>query len=191
MVLPPRVSTPGRVGSPHPRGDGPLVRAAPDSYCAFSPPAWGWSAYRSACRISSYVLPTRVGMVLAALVRVRRIGRSPHPRGDGPALKRFLIAEDAFSPPAWGWSMYPTGGSLPTQVLPTRVGMVRCDSNGGRVPSSSPHPRGDGPRPLSAHFRDDSFSPPAWGWSAGPRAQKTRATVLPTRVGMVHRTVSM
>ncbi len=78
LVLPTRVGmvrpTPASRGlcrcSPHPRGDGPLVRQEHTRRVQFSPPAWGWSAGEGVQRHPSVVLPTRVGMV-----RLRSQGR--------------------------------------------------------------------------------------------------------------------
>ncbi len=73
-----------RGGSPHARGDGPMLVFGKAGIGKFSPRAWGWSDMAPVDSGCSTVLPTRVGMVL--------------PRnwsGTGPEL---------FSPRAWGWS---------------------------------------------------------------------------------------
>ena len=131
--------------SPHPRGDGPLVRGMVSKGWSFSPPAWGWSAVRLMSERRRGVLPTRVGMVRREPAAIPRTDRSPHPRGDGPLSRSITLCPFLFSPPAWGWS----AGQLPAIharfVLPTRVGMVRA-STGSLCPMPrSPHPRGDGP----------------------------------------------
>ncbi len=51
------------IGSPHPRGDGPHHGEATLLPEWFSPPAWGWSAFRVPSHTRREVLPTRVGMV--------------------------------------------------------------------------------------------------------------------------------
>ncbi len=68
--------------------------------------------------------------------------------------------------------------------------MVRDRSRTGSTCRSSPHPRGDGPRAIASSMPALLFSPPAWGWSAGPRVPSHPTLVLPTRVGMVRHTAS-
>ena len=70
--------------SPHPRGDGPYVAEVAHKIDEFSPPAWGWSAIDIADGNLEDVLPTRVGMVRAAMCLTSLLLSSPHPRGDGP-----------------------------------------------------------------------------------------------------------
>ena len=63
--------------------------------------------------------------------------------------------------------------------------MVRDGFAAGMNGCRSPHPRGDGP-PICTHPpANQSFSPPAWGWSELLRLQLQLGEVLPTRVGMV------
>ena len=70
-------------------------------------------------------------------------------------------------------------------VLPTRVGMVRCRSVGWWSRSSSPYLRGDGPIANWPAGAIEEFSPPAWGWSAKAVPVGEPVRVLPTPVGMV------
>ncbi len=74
---------------------------------------------------------------------------------------------------------------LDEDVLPTRVGMVRCTRSPLTACSRSPHPRGDGPRCIMVCFPGHVFSPPAWGWSGFRCPSHPETGVLPTRVGMV------
>ncbi len=171
--------------SPHPRGDGPAP-IGPDA-CAFefSPPAWGWSVLHTHRHVIPAVLPTRVGMVRPGHPATRLCTGSPHPRGDGPASQIIHGHDEAFSPPAWGWSAVRRPEPRDGLVLPTRVGMVRTPSTFTSSIWSSPHPRGDGPRSAEILKRGNTFSPPAWGWSADHRRVRLQLPVLPTRVGMV------
>ncbi len=166
MVRSLHLAFPFRRGSPHPRGDGPPIRGEDVPMGQFSPPAWGWSEY---CREKwgwARVLPTRVGMVRKSVQVNKATCCSPHPRGDGPNRSRRYTLAIVFSPPAWGWSARTNVAQDFRSVLPTRVGMVRGEGTGTEGVSSSPHPRGDGPR-IRQHFAPCSeFSPPAWGWSA-------------------------
>ena len=171
--------------SPHPRGDGPLTQRQTEHPGPFSPPAWGWSALRFGSFHQASVLPTRVGMVRNLLHRSLPHPRSPHPRGDGPKPLRSAPARREFSPPAWGWSAPGTEGGARVAVLPTRVGMVRGATLRPWTTGSSPHPRGDGPDDALRTVAKDSFSPPAWGWSARRAGCGRCVVVLPTRVGMV------
>jgi len=134
-----------RVCSPHPRGDGPNELTSIVTRSVFSPPAWGWS--REGIRPGAHdrVLPTRVGMVRRRFAGRGGRVRSPHPRGDGPALRRRLPKPSAFSPPAWGWSASRHLCAHRNWVLPTRVGMVPAPASSARFVRCSPHPRGDGP----------------------------------------------
>ena len=92
-----------------------------------------------------YVLPTRVGMVRKASNEGITKVSSPHPRGDGPRSALVFGWSEQFSPPAWGWSVIAVDSFQRAGVLPTRVGMVRCDKSEGANANGSPHPRGDGP----------------------------------------------
>ena len=133
-VLPTRVGMvrhcstlrPRPFGSPHARGDGPPAGAPGPPSSEFSPRAWGWSVRRRQIAYCEGVLPTRVGMVRTLPFPRNSSPRSPHARGDGPSANACLIAPVLFSPRAWGWSGYRTIGVDPGDVLPTRVGMVRC-----------------------------------------------------------------
>ena len=95
-----------RVGSPHPRGDGPIHDGIFDLSPEFSPPAWGWSVLILRASVFDQVLPTRVGMVRAPSVLCISDDGSPHPRGDGPRAGRIGGKLRTFSPPAWGWSAF-------------------------------------------------------------------------------------
>ena len=132
-----------------------------------------------------YVLPTRVGMVRRTAPKRIAITGSPHPRGDGPICRDDAPWLDWFSPPAWGWSVIRTPTGWQVQVLPTRVGMVRDETDERAHARSSPHPRGDGPLDFRMLYNLFEFSPPAWGWSAYAETMADTALVLPTRVGMV------
>jgi len=91
----------------------------------------------------------------------------------------------AFSPRAWGWSVPRLYCEPSERVLPTCVGMVRCDACGGSKGERSPHVRGDGPlSPLLATSML-LFSPRAWGWSDPQMGAAAAIAVLPTCVGMV------
>ena len=172
-------------GSPHPRGDGPVKRAGQKSLKTFSPPAWGWSDDRFLWPAMLRVLPTRVGMVRRTTTSSTWLRCSPHPRGDGPQGTTVAVTGLTFSPPAWGWSgrfCWKTDGS---DVLPTRVGMVRAVALRGLRMAGSPHPRGDGPPLAIQQVLAPEFSPPAWGWSETCTCGLAKIMVLPTRVGMV------
>ncbi len=90
--------------SPHPRGDGPARGPAFTPAPQFSPPTWGWSATSGAISVCPSVLPTHVGMVRSSVSSFSTSASSPHPRGDGPALRAARHRNPWFSPPTWGWS---------------------------------------------------------------------------------------
>ncbi len=192
-VLPTRVGmvrrqAPGFVyggRSPHPRGDGPKREQHAAFRERFSPPAWGWSAEGELATERARVLPTRVGMVRLREPAAAWLNCSPHPRGDGPEVKRSKEREARFSPPAWGWSEASGYGICAKVVLPTRVGMVRAKKPFPFRQGSSPHPRGDGPLEWIRQWFAELFSPPAWGWSGDDALPRHAQAVLPTRVGMV------
>src|SRR5271166_5167439 len=114
-----------RCCSPHTRGDGPQSRTPATKAAEFSPHAWGWSVHVpvDVGRIS--VLPTRVGMVRTCGGLSAATLSSPHTRGDGPITASTDGGPATFSPHAWGWSVLTVVASVPSVVLPTRVGMVR------------------------------------------------------------------
>ena len=192
-VLPTRVgmvrlqtaARPGLRRSPHPRGDGPVNRKKPEYRPGFSPPAWGWSGSLLSLPFTTFVLPTRVGMVRRWRRRSQLFSCSPHPRGDGPGSFQWRSGLRQFSPPAWGWSDAARARRRPNGVLPTRVGMVRSQRDAAPGPRGSPHPRGDGPARKGRKMSPAPFSPPAWGWSVFPASHARLRQVLPTRVGMV------
>ena len=193
VVLPTRVgmvreiaaASPAKPGSPHPRGDGPSIGLDPDQLGRFSPPAWGWSAILPGRLGSDCVLPTRVGMVRGRSLPQARAPGSPPPRGDGPCYAFVTAVLSVFSPPAWGWSVLRPQHCAGSEVLPTRVGMVRQRRSLRLFPPGSPHPRGDGPLGCTVQHVLDLFSPPAWGWSVSQVVTEALKPVLPTRVGMV------
>ena len=132
--------------SPHARGDGPPNQFDCLLMQTFSPRAWGWSVNLPDTQAARDVLPTRVGMVREKFTSRSLRQRSPHARGDGPKLPPKRVASCGFSPRAWGWSLFRSDCSAGKNVLPTRVGMVRCQLSRRREEASSPHARGDGPR---------------------------------------------
>ena len=75
-------------------------------------------------------------------------------------------------------------------VLPTCVGMVRCNRARSSRSGGSPHVRGDGPFFLAVAQFLPEFSPRAWGWSAGMLPVKLLDFVLPTCVGMVRTNIT-
>ena len=166
MVRPSKRIGPLQPSSPHPRGDGPIPRDQAGPPSQFSPPAWGWSGECIVCCALLCVLPTRVGMVRFPDDHDARCRGSPHPRGDGPRRRVQMRLLPKFSPPAWGWSAFPSRSRIRFVVLPTRVGMVRAKVAICRLPRRSPHPRGDGPPNAGNSALTGTFSPPAWGWSA-------------------------
>ncbi len=172
-------------GSPHSRGDGPLLAVSWNARGAFSPLAWGWSELKRLAVLDQLVLPTRVGMVRCLPPNVPARARSPHSRGDGPTSTVIHARELLFSPLAWGWSEMGWPASWRARVLPTRVGMVRALGPGSLAAPGSPHSRGDGPELLLHQTLLLLFSPLAWGWSAVWRLLCHSLLVLPTRVGMV------
>ncbi len=95
------------------------------------------------------------------------------------------MASHVFSPRAWGWSASDGAYMGPSDVLPTRVGMVRTRRWWSTCDTRSPHARGDGPSSnlIASAFR--AFSPRAWGWSGTLQNPHPERPVLPTRVGMV------
>src|SRR5258708_21256682 len=95
------------------------------SQSAFSPHAWGWSDVPIEPVPGVKVLPTRVGMVRLSRPIASDSGRSPHTRGDGPAIIEWN-----------SWFL---------NVLPTPVGLVRIPTRSSSFPGCSPHTRGDGP----------------------------------------------
>ena len=190
MVRPQRRPSDAPRRSPHARGDGPRWEALPSVVEAFSPRAWGWSERRQHNHGTCHVLPTRVGMVRATAAQPRYLPRSPHARGDGPTGRGDPFPEGMFSPRAWGWSDFHYEPRPSHPVLPTRVGMVRSFVRIDPGFYRSPHARGDGPSMRSSVGTATTFSPRAWGWSARKTWPNARLRVLPTRVGMVRRTVA-
>jgi len=69
MVRNSRFSSSSGCCSPHTRGDGPEPILPKERTSAFSPHAWGWSAFELYPPACAGVLPTRVGMV-RGLVRI-------------------------------------------------------------------------------------------------------------------------
>ena len=103
-------SFPGRIRSPHVRGDGPWATRLPRVRAWFSPRAWGWSVLRRWWLFTLLVLPTCVGMVRALFAGMNGRRCSPHVRGDGPRTEVRPRKRSRFSPRAWGWSAH---GVLP------------------------------------------------------------------------------
>ncbi len=169
---------------PHARGDGPDERVCEICAPRFSPRAWGWTVPSGNVTVVSAVFPTRVGMdrVVTRLWPITRC--FPHARGDGPFIEKHGTIPEMFSPRAWGWT--DPGATIVTSgiVFPTRVGMDRCMGQEMIERRGFPHARGDGPTPLPRIGDSPTFSPRAWGWTAGAGSRGGLAHVFPTRVGM-------
>ena len=171
-------------GFPHPRGDGPLPMAKWLETWSISPPAWGWLGETGEPQRSNGDFPTRVGMArLDVRNRIRNLG-FPHPRGDGPSCRAFLLEEWQISPPAWGWPDPVPATAAPPRDFPTRVGMARSPNAYPQLPDRFPHPRGDGPDRQWQQVCRVTISPPAWGWPALQTGWAVAMEDFPTRVGM-------
>ena len=170
---------------PHTRGDGPLYGGCGRLPDVFSPHAWGWSV-RAGRRLHQFgVFPTRVGMVRPQSTKYGGRNGFPHTRGDGPECRLHRPRRAGFSPHAWGWSATLSTFAAPTNVFPTRVGMVRVIEDSRIRAHCFPHTRGDGPPRPCPWCHCCWFSPHAWGWSEFRRRQRREIPVFPTRVGMV------
>ena len=154
-------------GCPHPRGDGPEV---------FAGVAWDGED-----------VPTRVGMARLDCNPRAQCGGCPHPRGDGPTWDRSALVAMKMSPPAWGWPVNCVPFLEIRFDVPTRVGMARQRIELHKAPAGCPHPRGDGPPTHGGPRKEETMSPPAWGWPANLDDTFTRLGDVPTRVGMARR----
>ena len=169
---------------PHPRGDGPLCPVLVLHAFQISPPTWGWPALHDFERHVGLDFPTHVGMA-----RVDGIGTAaalgfPHPRGDGPHLRRNPLRRSWISPPTWGWPAIRPKIHPIWYDFPTHVGMARVPDTHRAESVRFPHPRGDGPSQGACRAYLRSISPPTWGWPAEFRAVFIAGVDFPTHVGM-------
>ncbi len=152
-----------------------------------SPPAWGWPEQEIDCRTRLADVPTRVGMARRQSHHARRRRGCPHPRGDGPAIRRVSDDRVKMSPPAWGWPVFCVSTRKIRCDVPTRVGMARRARRTGMRGVRCPHPRGDGPVVDLGGDVAGEMSPPAWGWPGETVAGIAMPYDVPTRVGMARR----
>ena len=133
------------LASPHARGDVPGLDSSLTQYLDFSPRPWGCSAvFPDAC-LGTSLLPTPVGMFRGGSTPRCRRTPSPHARGDVPDAGGEESALAAFSPRPWGCSVLKSVRRGRRGLLPTPVGMFPRHECEVRVPSPSPHARGDVP----------------------------------------------
>ena len=108
----------------------------------------------------------------------------PHARGGGPpySLKGLIMLE--LSPRTWGWTWLDAVERLIDAVVPTHVGVDRCQLAVGKETGSCPHARGGGPTVVTLGTAPGSLSPRTWGctWISGPGHQL--GPVVPTHVGV-------
>ncbi len=171
-------------GLPHPRGDGPMTRAAKRTWQGSPPPAWGWTLMQRSTVDDIRVSPTRVGMDPCRAAVSRWCYCLPHPRGDGPRPSPSRKAVSSSPPPAWGWTRTSDRGGGHQSVSPTRVGMDPDKSRCAKSIVCLPHPRGDGPVGETSPRSPVVSPPPAWGWTRADRCGLPTRDVSPTRVGM-------
>ncbi len=218
-----------RIGCPHPRGDGPRIRASTGTYwrvvptrvgmvrrhaescerpARLSPPAWGWSVVWQFKTHAHQLSPPAWGWSALAISVRQTADGCPHPRGDGPSLRRRCCVEWLSCPHPRGDGPQQSFVKLQsTIVVPTRVGMVRlrmpCDNHADVVPTRvgmvriqlvltdsprCPHPRGDGPRTPTSCDTSIRVVPTRVGMVRTSLARLSRHwDVVPTRVGMVRR----
>ena len=130
---------------PRARGDGPLNRKNMNMKKKLSPRPWGWSVPIPRRTVSAEVFPSRVGMV-RDFPRMALAGLSfPLARGDGPGARMAAPLPVSLSPRAWGWSVNENVFDPESEVIPSRVGMVRRSAPGNLTKRSYPRARGDGP----------------------------------------------
>ncbi len=132
---------------PHACGDGPAVSRESPGRNWLSPRVWGWSVDVRLSDDPMQVVPTRVGMVRTFSLLSADGGRCPHACGDGPRGQPAFQFGPLLSPRVWGWSAIFASESPCDNVVPTRVGMVRCAGLFARPSLCCPHACGDGPAP--------------------------------------------
>ena len=110
--------------------------------------------------------------------------RIPHTRGDGPVYTYVFPTVSAYSPHAWGWTIFLIHHKFYIFVFPTRVGMDRLQPKQEAFLSCIPHTRGDGPKIQKNDRYYFQYSPHAWGWTIARGFADRWCEVFPTRVGM-------
>ncbi len=88
------------------------------------------------------------------------------------------------SPRTWGWTENSSWLKGFSTVVPTHVGVDRCQGGQGRRPGCCPHARGGGPRPRSRRPPRALLSPRTWGWTSDVRRGVRPRRVVPTHVGV-------
>ena len=131
---------------PHTRGGGPRRLSPFGQRPAFSPHAWGWTAYSVSASSPIIVFPTRVGVDRGGANREHPQPRFPHTRGGGPGTTAAAHSAGEFSPHAWGWTERQEIVVEVELVFPTRVGVDRVIRCHHRTLIRFPHTRGGGPR---------------------------------------------
>ena len=111
--------------SPHRRGDVPNYRMGFSRFHRISPQAWGCTALGKALVAGYKNLPTGVGMYRVTAVCPAGFAKSPHRRGDVPALMQQRHGHIGISPQAWGCTGIDAAASWSYWNLPTGVGMYR------------------------------------------------------------------
>ena len=158
------------------------------SASACSPRTWGWTGtYRAAVSTGS-MLPTHVGMDRQLFGGVTPPQYAPHARGDGPRLVSAALRFWECSPRTWGWTVRTYQRTKSRIMLPTHVGMDRPTMTTNTARLHAPHARGDGPPPSEFHCSGLECSPRTWGWTAHLGRDQPDQVMLPTHVGMDHRT---
>jgi len=108
----------------------------------------------------------------------------PHARGDVPGSRPLCQSCGQFSPRAWGCSECRLFLESQSEVFPTRVGMFRRATLYNPAIVCFPHARGDVPHCSDWNWRNNGFSPRAWGCSGSGGRLRAGCSVFPTRVGM-------
>ena len=175
---------PGR-SCPHASGDGPGRGWKFRLVSWLSPREWGWSARAPRTRGTDRVVPTRVGMVRVNGAGAWAAASCPHASGDGPRMLFDRARLSRLSPREWGWSASTPRYTITPSVVPTRVGMVRCQQMAKGPGRRCPHASGDGPEWVYSSLDIPMLSPREWGWSVYLGTEPEGRMVVPTRVGMV------
>ena len=155
----------GSAWLPRSRGDGPCDAAHPHHRLEAPPLTRGWTLLASPLLRASRGSPAHAGMDRTPAASIRRPGRLPRSRGDGPPAGWTEYLNNQAPPLTRGWTLNHAPDGDDADGSPAHAGMDPAQGHPCRRAAWLPRSRGDGPLDDLLVSRPGGAPPLTRGWT--------------------------
>ena len=153
----------GRRDHPHAYGDKRLSLTGANFCRGSSPRVWGQEENNYSHKITSRIIPTRMGTRFPVGSFERKGQDHPHAYGDKLGISLQTIFRKGSSPCVWGQDKVLVVLKCKVGIIPTRMG-TRCHFYPNhRQRKDHPHAYGDKKDTVNDEIRAEGSSPRVWG----------------------------